>query len=65
MYRLQWAIITDANGKDISPLDFVFYDTVFEYDDRDDAEQDRITMMAEMKDKYIRIVEVEKYGKYI
>ena len=59
MYRLQWAIITDANGNDISPEDFVYYDTVFEYEDRDDAEQDRITMMAEMKDKYIRIVEVE------
>ena len=59
MYRLQWAIITDANGKDISPEDFVYYDTVFEHEDRDDAEQDRITMMAEMKDKYIRIVEVE------
>ena len=58
MYRLQWAIITDANGKDISPEDFVYYDTVFEYEDRDDAEQSRITMMAEMKDKYIRIVEV-------
>ena len=59
MYRLQWAIIIDANGKDISPEDFVYYDTVFEYEDRDDAEQDRITMMSEMKDKYIRIVEVE------
>ena len=59
MYRLQWAIITDANGKDISPEDFVYYDTVFEYEDRDDAEQDRITMMSGTKDKYIRIVEVE------
>lgn len=59
MYRLQWAIIMDANGKSISPEDFVYHDTVFEYEDWDEAEQDRIDMMSEMKDKYIRIVEVE------
>lgn len=58
MYRLQWAIITDANGKDISPEDFVYYDTVFEYEDRDDAEQDRITLMAQVTDKYIRVAKV-------
>ena len=58
MYRLQWAFIKDADGNSISPDNFVYHDTVFEYEDRDDAEIDRIDFMKEAKDKYIRIVEV-------
>lgn len=59
MYRLQWAYVCNEDSSPINAEDFVYHDTVFEYEDWDDAEQDRITMMAEMKDKYIRIVEVE------
>ena len=59
MYRLQWALIKDANGKDISPLNFVFHDTAFEYEDYDEAMEDRIILQAQTPDKYIRIVGVE------
>lgn len=58
MYKLQWAFIKDADGNNISPDNFVYHDTVFEYEDRDDAEIGRIDLMKEAKDKYIRIVEV-------
>jgi hypothetical protein len=58
MYKLQWAFIKDADGNNISPDNFVYHDTVFEYEDWDDAEIDRIDLMKEAKDKYIRIVEV-------
>jgi hypothetical protein len=58
MYKLQWAFIKDADGNNISPDNFVYHDTVFEYEDWDDAEIDRIDLMREAKDKYIRIVEV-------
>ena len=58
MYKLQWAFIKDADGNNISPDNFVYHDTVFEYEDWDDAEIGRIDLMKEAKDKYIRIVEV-------
>lgn len=58
MYKLQWAFIKDADGNNISPDNFVYHDTVFEYEDWDDAEIDRIDLMKEAKDKYIRIVGV-------
>ena len=58
MYKLQWAFIKDADGNNISPDNFVYHDTVFEYEDWDDAEINRIDLMKEAKDKYIRIVEV-------
>ena len=59
MYRLQWAKIKDVNGNIISPENFVFHDTVFEYEDRDEALHDRLLMMQQTTDKYIRVVEVE------
>ena len=59
MYRLQWAFINDANGNRIDPKNFEYHDTVFEYEDRDEALEDRITMMRDMTDKYIRVVKVE------
>lgn len=58
MYRLQWAKIKDENGKDISPLNYVFHDTVFEYEDYDDAMEDRILLQAQTTDKYIRIAKL-------
>lgn len=57
MYRLQWAQIVE-NGKMINPKDFVYHDTVFEYEDRDEAMYDRSLLMRQVKDKYIRIAEV-------
>lgn len=57
MYRLQWAQIVE-NGKMINPKDFVYHDTVFEYEDRDEAMHDRSLLMRQVKDKYIRIAEV-------
>lgn len=57
MYRLQWTKIVE-NGKMINPKDFVYHDTVFEYEDRDEAMHDRSLLMQQVKDKYIRIVEV-------
>lgn len=59
MYRLQWAYVRNGDGSPINAEDMVYNDTVFEYEDRDDAEQDRADMMLVVKDKYIRIVEVE------
>lgn len=57
MYRLQWAQIVE-DGKMINPKDFVYHDTVFEYEDRDEAMHDRSLLMQQVKDKYIRIAEV-------
>lgn len=57
MYRLQWAQIVKG-GKMINPKDFVYHDTVFEYEDRDEAMHDRSLLMQQVKDKYIRIAEV-------
>ena len=57
MYRLQWAQIVE-DGKMINPKDFVYHDTVFEYEDRDEAMHDRSLLMLQVKDKYIRVVEV-------
>lgn len=57
MYRLQWAQIVE-NGKMINPKDFVYHDTVFEYEDSDEAMYDRSLLMRQVKDKYIRIAEV-------
>lgn len=59
MYRLQWTHLFNADGTRIDPKNFVYHDTVFEYEDRDEAMEDRIKLMAVSKDKYIRIVEVE------
>jgi hypothetical protein len=58
MYRLQWTKIVE-NGKMIDPKDFVYHDTVFEYEDPDEALHDRLLMMQQTTDKYIRVVEVE------
>lgn len=58
MYRLQWTKIVE-DGKMIKPEDFVYHDTVFEYEDRDEALHDRSLLMQQVKDKYIRVVEVE------
>lgn len=57
MYRLQWTQIVE-DGKMINPKDFVYHDTVFEYEDHDEAMHDRSLLMQQVKDKYIRIVEV-------
>lgn len=57
MYRLQWTQIVE-DGKMINPKDFVYHDTVFEYEDRDEAMHDRSLLMQQVKDKYIRVVEV-------
>ncbi len=58
MYRLQWARIKDENGNIISPEDLVYHDTVFEYEDYDDAMEDRILLQAQTTDKYIRIAKL-------
>ena len=57
MYRLQWTQIVE-DGRMINPKDFVYHDTVFEYEDHDEAMHDRSLLMQQVKDKYIRIVEV-------
>jgi hypothetical protein len=48
----------NENNVFIPVKDLVYHDTVFEYEDREDAEHDRIEMLKETTDKYIRIVEV-------
>lgn len=58
MYKLQWAYICNEDGSPINAKDMVYNDTVFEYEDREGAEHDRIQMLSEVKDKYIRVVEV-------
>jgi hypothetical protein len=57
MYKLQWTKI--EKGTNIN--DFKYKDTVFEYEDYDDAMQDRIMLMAQNKSIYVRIVYVESY----
>ena len=58
MYRLQWTKIKDENGNIISPEDLVYHDTVFEYEDYDEAMEDRILLQAQTTDKYIRIAKL-------
>ena len=58
MYRLQWAYVCNEDGSPIGATDFVYHDTVFEYEDLEEARQDRAEMMRKVKDKYIRVVEV-------
>lgn len=55
MYKLQWAFIKDENGIDIPVDKFEFHDTVFEYENEQDAMEDRIVMQMKCNDKYIRI----------
>lgn len=57
MYKLQWTKI--EKGTNIN--DFKYKDTVFEYEDYDEAMQDRITLMAQNKNIYVRIVHVKSY----
>lgn len=57
MYKLQWTKI--EKGTNIN--DFKYNDTVFEYEDYDEAMQDRIMLMAQNKNIYVRIVYVESY----
>ena len=58
MYRLQWAKIKDVNENNISPENFVYHDTAFEYEDYDEAMEDRILLQAQTTDKYIRIAKL-------
>lgn len=58
MYRLQWTKIKDVNGNNISPENFVYHDTAFEYEDYDEAMEDRILLQAQATDKYIRIAKL-------
>lgn len=58
MYRLQWAAAFDSNGKNISAEDLVWQDTSFEYEDREDANEDRIHIQMQTNDKYIRVKEI-------
>lgn len=58
MYRLQWTKIKDVNGNNISPENFVYHDTSFEYEDYDEAMEDRILLQAQTTDKYIRITKL-------
>lgn len=57
MYKLQWTKI--EKGTNIT--DFKYKDTVFEYEDYDEAMQDRIMLMAQNKNIYVRIVHVKSY----
>lgn len=59
IYRLQWAFMFNEDGSSIYANDYVYHDTVFEYEDYDDAMEDRIKLMIGSKDKYIRIIEVD------
>lgn len=59
IYRLQWAFMFNEDGSSISANDYVYHDTAFEYEDFDEAMEDRITLMSKSKDKYIRIIEVD------
>jgi hypothetical protein len=57
MYKLQWTKI--EKGTNIN--DFKYKDTVFEYENYDEAMQDRIMLMAQNKNIYVRIVYVKSY----
>ena len=58
MYRLQYAAAFDKNGKNIPATELEWKDTVFEYEDHEDANEDRITMQMQTNDKYIRVATV-------
>ena len=55
MYRLQYAAAFDKNGNNIPAEKLEWKDTVFEYEDREDANEDRITMQMQSNNKYIRV----------
>ena len=55
MYRLQYALAFDKDGNNIPAENLVWNDTAFEYEDREDANEDRITMQMQCNDKYIRV----------
>lgn len=59
MYRLQYAVAFDKNSNNIPATDLEWKDTVFEYEDEQDANEDRITMQMQCNDKYIRVVEFD------
>lgn len=55
MYRLQYAVAFDKNGNNIPATDLEWKDTVFEYEDEQDAYEDRIMMQMQSNNKYIRV----------
>lgn len=59
MYRIQWTLIIDEDGNRIPTEKFKYHDTVFEYEDRDEALEDRLILLKDTKDKYFRVIEVE------
>lgn len=59
IYKLQWAFMFNEDGSSINASDYVYHDTVFEYEDFDEAMEDRIALMSKSKDKYIRITETD------
>lgn len=60
MYRLQWAAAFDKNGNHIPAEELTWVDTSFEYEDREDANEDRVTMQMQCNDKYIRVKLIEE-----
>ena len=63
MYKLQWAYMMNEDGSRINPEDMNYHDTVYTYEDRNDAEQDRLHFLQNQKNdnsfKYVRVVECE------
>lgn len=57
MYKLQWTEIKN----DTNIADFKYTDTNFEYEDYDKAMQNRIMLMRQNKNIYVRIVYVKSY----
>lgn len=60
MYRLQWAAAFDKNGSNIPVENLTWVDTSFEYEDWEDANEDRMTMQMQCNDKYIRVKLIEE-----
>lgn len=61
MYRLQWTNMYRKSGKPINPKKYKYQDTIFIYENKEDAEIARIDMLRVETGndaKYIRVVEV-------
>ena len=64
MYKLQWAYLTNEDGSNINATDLVYNDTDFVYENREDAEHDRLILMEIQKNtakqnvKYFKIKEL-------
>ena len=61
MYKLQWANMYKKNGKPVNPIRYKYQDTIFIFENKEDAETTRVDLLRDecgVDAKYIKVVEV-------